>query len=320
MLGNPKTALITVIMVICWQFAPFVFMVLNSFKQKFEMLVSGVFSPPERLDFSNYVEALHGNFLHYFTNSVIVLAVSLVILLFVSACASYPLSRFHFRLRIGFNQAYYDHYTLDLFFPIYDINYIGEKRGMLCMSFNDTSLNQVLAYQDSSMHSSLAVIDSEGMILAASDLGKMGSVMSNTLMMGQNGIYSKDGRFYLYQRIANWPFYVVSSVEQVKEEQHQMEQIRFNALQSQINPHFLYNTLECVHWQTEADGNKEISTLVKALARCYIEEHPTQDISVASIAASLYVSPNYFSLAFKKHTGRSPTQYREDSQPACHVE
>lgn len=46
MLGNPKTALITVIMVICWQFAPFVFMVLNSFKQKFEMLVSGVFSPP----------------------------------------------------------------------------------------------------------------------------------------------------------------------------------------------------------------------------------------------------------------------------------
>ena len=38
-------------------------------------------------------------------------------------------------------------------------------------------------------------------------------------------------------------------MEQVKLEQHQLEQIRFNALQSQIQPHFLYNTLECIHWQ-----------------------------------------------------------------------
>lgn len=58
-------------------------------------------------------------------------------------------------------------------------------------------------------------------------------------------------------------------VEQVKMEQHQMEQIRFNALQSQIQPHFLYNTLECIHWKAVADGNKEISTMVKAMAQYY---------------------------------------------------
>lgn len=58
-------------------------------------------------------------------------------------------------------------------------------------------------------------------------------------------------------------------MEQVKMEQHQIEQIRFNALQSQIQPHFLYNTLECIHWQAMADGNEEISTLVKALAKYY---------------------------------------------------
>lgn len=58
-------------------------------------------------------------------------------------------------------------------------------------------------------------------------------------------------------------------MEQVKLEQHQIEQIRFNALQSQIQPHFLYNTLECIHWQAMADGNREISTLVKALAKYY---------------------------------------------------
>ena len=58
-------------------------------------------------------------------------------------------------------------------------------------------------------------------------------------------------------------------MEQVKLEQHQLEQIRFNALQSQIQPHFLYNTLECIHWQAIAEGNKEISIMVKALAKYY---------------------------------------------------
>ena len=58
-------------------------------------------------------------------------------------------------------------------------------------------------------------------------------------------------------------------MEQVKLEQHQLEQIRFNALQSQNQPHFLYNTLECIHWQAIAEGNKEISTMVKALAKYY---------------------------------------------------
>lgn len=58
-------------------------------------------------------------------------------------------------------------------------------------------------------------------------------------------------------------------MEQVKLEQHQIEQQRFNALQAQIQPHFLYNTLECIHWQAVADGNQEISTLVKALAKYY---------------------------------------------------
>lgn len=77
---------------------PFIFMVLNSFKEKFEMLVKGVFQLPEKLYWSNYTEVLQGGFLNYFKNSVIVLAISLILLLFISACASYPLARFKFKL------------------------------------------------------------------------------------------------------------------------------------------------------------------------------------------------------------------------------
>lgn len=77
---------------------PFFFMILNSFKGQFEMLIKGVFELPDSLDFSNYVEVLTGGFFIYFKNSVIVLAVSLALLLFITACAAYPLSRFQFRL------------------------------------------------------------------------------------------------------------------------------------------------------------------------------------------------------------------------------
>lgn len=90
-------AFILAIICLVVSFMPFVFMALNSFKEKFEMLVSGVFSLPKSFNLSNYREVLNGNFGRFFANSVIVLVISLTLLLFISACASYPLSRFRFK-------------------------------------------------------------------------------------------------------------------------------------------------------------------------------------------------------------------------------
>lgn len=58
-------------------------------------------------------------------------------------------------------------------------------------------------------------------------------------------------------------------MDEVREEQKCLDQIRLNMLQSQIQPHFLYNTLDCIHWQARADGSRETSELVMALARYY---------------------------------------------------
>jgi two-component system sensor histidine kinase YesM len=55
----------------------------------------------------------------------------------------------------------------------------------------------------------------------------------------------------------------------IKKEQSEIKQIELNRLQSQIKPHFLYNTLECIHWQAMSDGNKGVSRMVKALANYY---------------------------------------------------
>lgn len=78
---------------------PFIFMVLNSFKGQFEMLQKGIFQLPDGWYPDNYIEVMSKGFLNYFFNSVVVLAVSLSVLLFITACASYPLSRMQFKLR-----------------------------------------------------------------------------------------------------------------------------------------------------------------------------------------------------------------------------
>lgn len=94
---------VAVILALLWllvAFVPFLFMVLTGFKQKLETILYGAFHLPETLYLQNYIDVITDvNFWIYFRNSVIVLAVSLVILLFISACAAYPLSRFKFRLR-----------------------------------------------------------------------------------------------------------------------------------------------------------------------------------------------------------------------------
>lgn len=97
-------AIILAVIVTFTAVMPFIFMVFNSFKGKFEMLTKGVFSPPERLNFSNYQEVLDGGFVRYFGNSVFVLCISLLLVLFIAACAAYPLARFKFRMN-GFMYA-----------------------------------------------------------------------------------------------------------------------------------------------------------------------------------------------------------------------
>ena len=63
------------------------------------MLQKGVFQLPSGWYPNNYVNILSNGIVQYFLNSVVVLAISLAILLFITACAAYPLSRMKFRLR-----------------------------------------------------------------------------------------------------------------------------------------------------------------------------------------------------------------------------
>lgn len=58
-------------------------------------------------------------------------------------------------------------------------------------------------------------------------------------------------------------------IEQVKEEQRQVDKIKLNMLQSQIQPHFLYNVLDSIHWQAAYNKDKEVSNMLHTLASYY---------------------------------------------------
>lgn len=49
-----------------------------------------------------------------------------------------------------------------------------------------------------------------------------------------------------------------------------IKETEFKALQAQINPHFLYNTLESINWLAKGNGQSQISKMVEALGFCFV--------------------------------------------------
>ncbi len=64
---------------------------------------------------------------------------------------------------------------------------------------------------------------------------------------------------------------LIDEVYQHKIEQEQLlsrqNDIRFKMLASQINPHFLFNTLETIRMQALSDGNRKVANTIKLLAK-----------------------------------------------------
>ena len=83
---------------------------------------------------------------------------------------------------------------------------------------------------------------------------------------------------------------LVAEQQRISEEKTIAE---FNALQAQINPHFLYNTMDMIHWMAQARQYDKVSEIVMRLSRFYkltlSKKDPISTIGDEIEHASIYV-------------------------------
>jgi two-component system, sensor histidine kinase YesM len=92
----------------------------------------------------------------------------------------------------------------------------------------------------------------------------------------QNGdldvIITKHGRDELGELIENFNFMIKKMTQLIEDQYRNGQEVKsaeLKALQAQINPHFLYNTLDLINWMAIRNKVPEIGQMVHALAKFY---------------------------------------------------
>lgn len=84
-------------------------------------------------------------------------------------------------------------------------------------------------------------------------------------------------------------------IKEIYTKQLLIKETEFKALQAQINPHFLYNTLESINWQAKANQQHEISNMVESLG--YILRHSINfKKSIITLENELEIVQNYITI------------------------
>lgn len=103
-----------------------------------------------------------------------------------------------------------------------------------------------------------------------------------------------------------------SLMQSVVREQEVKRMHELNALQAQINPHFLYNTLDSIVWMEERGKSKEAITMVMALSRLF-RISISRGRSFISVKEELEHVRNY--LIIQKMRFKERFTYEIESQP-----
>lgn len=74
-----------------------------------------------------------------------------------------------------------------------------------------------------------------------------------------------------------------------------LQESELKLLQSQINPHFLYNTLESINWMAKSGRTKEISVMVQALSKLFRSAVNNKE-SLITIADELDLLESYIAI------------------------
>ncbi len=89
--------------------------------------------------------------------------------------------------------------------------------------------------------------------------------------------YAEDEFSFVFKKFNMMNSRIRALLDQNYKRQLSIRNMQLKALQSQINPHFLFNTLQSIQWMSELGGNKKVSRMVLALSKImeYVLKKPT---------------------------------------------
>ena len=101
-------------------------------------------------------------------------------------------------------------------------------------------------------------------------------------------------------------------MEQNVYEQEQKRKSELKALQSQINPHFLYNTLDSIIWMAEGKKNEEVVLMTASLARLLRQSISNED-EVVPIINEVEYAKSYLTIQKMRYKDKLEFQIDVDS-------
>lgn len=107
---------------------------------------------------------------------------------------------------------------------------------------------------------------------------------------------------------------VQNLMEQVREEEVSLRKTELNALQAQINPHFLYNTLDSIAWMCEEGRTQEAINMVNSLARLF-RISISRGHELITIEKECQHAESY--LQIQKYRYKNKFTYQFDVEPEC---
>lgn len=84
------------------------------------------------------------------------------------------------------------------------------------------------------------------------------------------------------------------------------------ALQSQVNPHFLYNTLDMIYWMLDEQGNERLGRVVLSLSHMFRYSSHWEEDSVVTLGEELEQIGHYLTIIETRLDGRLRTDIRID--------
>lgn len=102
-------------------------------------------------------------------------------------------------------------------------------------------------------------------------------------------------------------------MKEIVEQQNERRKSELDALQSQINPHFLYNTLESITWMIEGNKNKDAVFMISELAKLF-RISLSKGKTIISIEDEIQHCRSYLNIQKYRYKDRFEVQYDIDSE------